>query len=218
MTDDPLAPFRTPGTSAPRPADDAESQKHRSVADGNLTDPWTLTDFFRSLNSVMRLPTRARRKQTDEGTAAGGFSLQNLRLPRWVMVGGFAAAVVVLVGRPLVAFAFQEEAGADLTRVLGIWKATEGRYAGRLFEVTPETLTFHTGAASSEKTIHRITRARVQEAGDSTLFLVSYDQEGKTAEFSFYLVPRPKPVIHFKNQQGVTWAKTSQAAKPAQRS
>lgn len=57
MSNDPLAAFRT------GPASDGEPERHRSVADGELHTAWSLRDFFDSLNTVMRLPSKARRKE-----------------------------------------------------------------------------------------------------------------------------------------------------------
>jgi len=204
MSQDLLAPYRT--TDAPDHP--GEPEKHRSVADGELATAWTLKEFFHSLNSVMRLPSRARRK-AEPGTD-GGFSMPGVRpwMSRTVLAGGVVAVVGVFVVRPLMLWA--SRAGhASLTPVVGVWEAGKGKYEGRKFEMSDSAVAFHTGD-STDYTWHRIQEVRVKGVADSVLYTVRYLEGEKTADLTFWYHPHPAPMIRLKNQPTVVWNRTSQ--------
>ncbi len=197
-----------PGQEPPPPS----RPQHRSVADGELVNTWTLKDYFASLNSVLRLPQkpRPRPKPKSEGEPKAAFSLPSLsgiRLPKMVVSGAVVLSLAVLVVRPLMLSA--SRGGTEgLAPVVGVWEAGSGRYAGRMFELGLNSIAFRTSAKSPEYTWHPISSLVVKPDGDSTLFTLSYEQDGKQAEFGFWLIPGKDPVIRVTHQQGTTWKKT----------
>jgi hypothetical protein len=208
MTEDPLTPIQTTGSAPTQPG---EPEKHRSVADGELAAPWTLTQFFHSLNSVMRLPTKARRRV--ERAQGASFTLPGLGRPwvsRAILVGGFAVVVGILVVRPLLLWA--SRTGHDSLRpVVGVWEAGKGKYRGRSFEMSDSTVSFQYGEKASDYTWHRIEEVRVKPVGDSVLYTVRYAEGQKVADLSFWYQSIPTPVIRLKNQPDVVWSKSTRA-------
>ena len=204
MTQDLLAPYRTTAS----PAEPDEPGKHRSVADGELATAWSLKEFFHSLNSVMRLPTKARRKTEEARTS--GFSMPGVRpwMSKMVLAGGIVAAVGVFLVRPIVLWA--SRAGhASLAPVVGVWEAGKGKYQGRRFEMSDSTVAFHTGDSASTYTWHRIQEVKVKPFADSALYTVRYLEGEKTADLSFWYRGNPAPAIRLKNQPTVVWSKTA---------
>ena len=205
MTQDPLAPFR----SAPSNQGTGEPEKHRSVADGELATPWSLREFFGSLNTVMRLPTKARRKaETRTGVAA--IALPGIRpwMSRLVLIGGGMAAVTLLVIRPMLNWA-TSSGQASLTPVVGVWEAGKGKYQGRRFEMTDSAVVFHNGQSATDYTWHRVQEVRVRRVADSTLYTVRYEEGKKTADMTFWFYGSGAPMIRLKNQPTVVWNKTN---------
>ncbi len=210
MSELPDPPTQDEGPASPR------GPSYRSVADGELASTWTLRDYFASLNSVLRLP--AKPKPVAEPKPAG-FSLPSLpafRLPKMVVSASIVLSLGVLVVRPLVLSASRGDT-ASLAPAVGVWEAEGGRYAGRMFELGSNSIAFRTSAKSPEYTWHPISNLVVKPAGDSTLFTLTYEQDGKQAEFGFWLIPGKAPVIRVTHQQGTTWKKTPYApiARPS---
>jgi len=175
-----------------------------------LVNAWTLRDYFGSLNSVLRLPAKPRLKSRPEAETARGFSLPSLsgiRLPRMVVSGSIILSLGVLVVRPLVLSATRGDT-EGLAPVVGVWEAEGGRYAGRGFELGTNSIAFRTSVKSPEYTWHPISNLTIKPAGDSTLFTLNYEQDGKEAEFAFWLLRGKDPLIRVTHQQGTTWKKT----------
>jgi len=200
-------------TSAPEapPAGTPEGG-YRSVADGDLTQEWKLSDFFRSLNTVMRLPERPPEKASDSKDARRGpfnLDLSRVRIPAPMMALSFVLVLGVFVVRPLMlnALAGDVELPAE---TYGVWTTNDGAHAGRMFEVSKISVAFRTSKDDPSYTWHRIDSVHRRVDADSTLYTVTYQTDGKTAEFSFWQVPKPSgPVIRFKNLNEVTWTKTT---------
>jgi hypothetical protein len=217
MTQDLLSPYRTAGTAPSQPG---EPEKHRSVADGELANPWTLKEFFNSLNSVMRLPSKARRKAEPASGGATTFALPGIRpwMSKAVVAGGVVAVVSLVVVRPLVLWA--SKAGhASLAPVVGVWEAGKGKYQGRRFEVSDSAVAFQKGESADDYSWHRIQEVQVKTVADSALYTIRYEEGNKTADLSFWYRTRPAPVIRLKNSLGVAWNRTGlapRAAPPAQ--
>lgn len=205
MSESPEVP--TPGQE---PQPQPRGPAYRSVADGELASTWTLKDYFASLNSVLRLP--AKPKPVAEPSPAGFSlpSLPNFRLPRMVVSGSIILSLGVLVVRPLMLSASRGDT-ASLAPAVGVWEAGSGRYEGRMFELGTNSIAFRTSAKSPEYTWHPISDLVVKPAGDSTLFTLSYEQDGKQAEFAFWLIAGKEQVIRVTHQQGTTWKKTPYA-------
>jgi hypothetical protein len=189
----------------------AEAGRHRSVADGDLTASWTLKDYFASLNSVMRLPGRPRRKAKDAAGEAA--TARPGGVARKVIMGAGLAAVAVLAMRlfPPAASSGQLE----LTPVVGVWEAGKGKYRGHHFEVTDSTVVFQTGERDGDVTAHPVQRVQVQQVADSTLFTIRYGEGDAAADLAFWL--RGK-VIRLKNQPETEWSRRpSGVRQPLQR-
>jgi hypothetical protein len=212
MSQDLLAPFRTqPSTPAVPDTPEGAQEKHRSVADGELATAWTLKEFFGSLNSVMRLPSKARRKKEAEAKAAEGTSIAipsvSPGLSKLILVGGGLTVLVLLVIRPLVLWA--TKAGHEsLEQVQGVWEAGKGKHEGRHFELSDSAVVFHTGDEANAYTWHRVQEVRIKESGDSTLYTVRYEEGKGTAELNFWYRYRPVKSIRLKNQPAVLWTLT----------
>jgi hypothetical protein len=215
MSQDLLAPYRTKGSTAPMPGvDPGEPEKHRSVADGELVNPWTLNEFFHSLNSVMRLPGKARRKKEQEAAAGGrGLAIPSVSpaLSRGLIVLGAVALLVLVVIRPIVAWA-SGSGREKLVPLVGVWEAGAGRWAGRSFEVSDSSIAFRNGEKRTDYSWHRIQEVRVKPVADSALYTVIYEESGKTAELTFWFKRGPAPAIRLKNTPAVIWSKSARAA------
>jgi hypothetical protein len=207
-----------PGGLPSRPPSAGGPQLYRSVADGELKTAWTLSEYFASLNTVLRLPTRARRKQEETkkqaaaaagvGAAPSAASGPRTMPLRPVLLVAAAVAVVVLVGQALRSGGGGGEV-ADLTPALGTWEAENGSYAGRTFELGPESIVFRTGASATDLSRHKVMAASGKTVADSTLYTVRYDEQGRESEFSFWYVGGARPVIRLKNKPSVAWHKAT---------
>ena len=105
-------------TATKRPS---QTGLHRSIADGELVHPWTLSEYFASLNTVLRLPSKVRRRAVEaaEQTAGGAAILAVLgrvRIPKGLVMAGAVVAIVMLVIRPLVLSATNEGASSCRSR------------------------------------------------------------------------------------------------------
>lgn len=200
---------QSPDSQSPTPPVEPPSRRggHRSIADGELVSTWSLKDYFGSLNSVLRLPSKPKAvPEPKQEFSLPSFS--NVRLPKSVVAASLVLGLVVLVIRPIVLSASRASTEA-LTAAVGVWEAESGRYAGRMFELSPISIAFRTSAKSPEYTWHKIASLEVKPAGsDSTFFNLHYELDGSEAEFGFWLIPGAAPVIHVANQQGTTWKKT----------
>lgn len=199
-TEEPVAP----------PAADL-GPRHRSVADGELLTTWSLGEFFQSLNSVMRLPARVRRKKAEEAAKAKALglpSIDKIRVPNGLVAASVLLLLGVFVVKPLVLSASGSADLRTFSRAFGVWQAKSGKYAGRMFEVGEHSIAFRTSSDSPEYSWHKIDDVRITGSQDSTLYTVVYEEAGKNAEFAFWLVQHKDPVIRFLHQPEVVWDKT----------
>jgi hypothetical protein len=186
---------------------------YRSVADGELKSAWTLPEYFASLNTVMRLPAKVRRKAEEVANrSAGGTAalaaFDRIRIPTGLVAAAVLVAVVMLVGRPLLAAMGR---GADLSAANGVWQAGKGRYEGRTFQIVDNHIAFGTSSKADEYTWHKVRDVRAKAAADSTLFTVIYDEDGKTAEFAFWYVGGQPAAVHVVHQPEVVWTKSTRS-------
>ncbi len=207
MNQKPVAPADASGPEESLLPD--ETPKYRSVADGELLTTWSLDDFFSSLNPVMRFPARMRRKQAEAPAGVSGLPwLDTIRVPK----GLIGVAVILILGvfvvRPLVLSASGGGDASNFSQAYGVWQAKTGKYAGRMLEVGEHSIAFRTSSDSPDYSWHRIESVTFAGTQDSTLFTVVYDEEGKTAEFAFWLVQHDVPIIRFLHQPDTIWDKT----------
>jgi uncharacterized membrane protein len=187
---------------------------YKSVADGELKSAWTLSEYFASLNTVMRLPAKVRRKARDvaKGTPGGEQALavfDRLRIPTGWLTAAALLAVVLLVGRPLLAAGVGRS--ADLTPAYGVWQAGKGRYEGRTFQIVETHIAFGTSSKAAEYTWHKVRDVKAKAVADSTLFTVVYDEDGKAAEFAFWYVGGRPAAVHVVHQPEVVWTKSTRS-------
>jgi hypothetical protein len=209
MSLDTMTPDIAETTSGPALPGSAAST-YRSVADGELATPWTLPDYFASLNSVMRLPAKVRRRaeaaaMSTLGGARALATLSRIRLPKSLMTVSVLLAVAVLVVRPLMLDA--SGSGGKLLEAYGVWEAGKGKYLGRTFEIGDGTIAFGTSAKAADRTVHKIENFRTKVTRDSTLFTVTYLEEGKSAECAFWLFRGDTPVIKLVHPTDVVWTR-----------
>ncbi len=197
----------TPPAAPPGPRDGG----YRSIADGELATAWSLKEYFGSLNTVMRLPGKVRRrveKVEQQIQAKVGLKLPDIPVPRGTVTAAILLSLAVFVVRPMLLSGSTEEV-VSLKSTFGVWEARNGKYAGRMFELGENSIAFRTSSQSPDYTWHRITDVRSRPVADSTLFTVVYDEDGKQAEFAFWYVPAGKaPTIRLKNAADVAWIKT----------
>lgn len=218
----PAVPGAGPAAPLEGEARPSAAPTYRSVADGELKTPWTLGDYFASLNTVLRLPTRARRKleeavrrYPDDVAAATAIGARVASLPfrPLIMVGGLVAVLVMGVqglGTPA-----GGKGSVDLTPALGAWVAENGSYAGRSFELDRERIGFRSGSVTTPLAWHPVTAVRGNALADSTLYTVIYEEQGRESEFSFWYVGGARPVVRLKNKPGVAWHRPGSApARP----
>ena len=187
---------------------------YRSVADGELKTAWTLSEYFASLNTVMRLPAKVRRKAREVANRTPGgeqalAAFERLRIPTGWMTIAAMLTVAVLVGRPLLAAVVGR--GADLSPAYGVWQASKGRYEGRTFQILEDHIAFGTSAKGAEYSWHKVREVQAKSAADSTLFTVVYDEGGKTAQFAFWYVGGQPAAIHVMHQPEVVWTKSTRS-------
>ena len=187
---------------------------YRSVADGELAQAWTLSEYFQSINTVLRLPSKARRaaaKAEREKAKAAGLALPSfskVRIPAPLMVVAFLLVLGIFVVRPILLSAADPDIQLPADSY-GVWGTDEGKYAGRMFEVSATSIAFRTSVRSPEYTWHRVDHIKAKVTPDSTLYTVQYLEEGKVADFAFWHIPGGhSPAIRFEHAPDVTWSKT----------
>jgi hypothetical protein len=185
---------------------------HRSLADGELATPWSLEDFFRNVNTVLRLPARSQPAPAQQARAAQAPgrtrpSRGKLRIPRGALVAGVLLAIGYFGIWPLILSATSVEQ-VPLSVAQGVWLAEGGLYTGRTFELGERTIGFRTSKDSADYTWHEIVGHRTRSAGDSVLFTVAYEDGSREAEFAFWLIAGRAPVVRLQHQAGVVWKKT----------
>ncbi|HMV32592.1 MAG: hypothetical protein U0104_11850 [Gemmatimonadales bacterium] len=206
-------PPASPATSkapaaGPPPAGPVPGAGYRSIADGELATPWSLGEYFGSLNTVMRLPPKMR-KRVEALEKKTGLKLPDIQLPKGVVAAAFLLTIGVFVVRPLMATLGTTEEAPNLVSAYGVWEAGTGKYAGRMFELGEHSIAFRTSSQSPDYTWHKVTDVRYRAATDSTLFTVTYEESGKPAEFAFwYVTLQGKTVIRLQHTPEVTWIKT----------
>jgi hypothetical protein len=89
--------------------------------------------------------------------------------------------------------------------LIGTWRTSDPKYADRYFEFDVLFVNFGTGEGTF--TIGIIEKIEAVPAGSRTLYTISYDEEGKEGQCSFYYAPGKEKTIYFKNQPSIAWIK-----------
>ncbi len=90
--------------------------------------------------------------------------------------------------------------------LLGVWKTSDSRYAGRVLEIKNKIIIIRKG----EETIglHPITATDQAQQGDSILYTFSHiSDHGRRYTSSFYYEPTDEGTIRLKHKPRVVWMK-----------
>lgn len=105
------------------------------------------------------------------------------------------------------AFACQSTTGPTApSDLVGVWKTSDPKYAGRFFEIKRDVVIFGTGEGNADiHTIFKIEKVREAAGILYTIFYVNRD--GRQDGFSFYYDPANRGVIRLKHQRTIAWMK-----------
>jgi hypothetical protein len=89
--------------------------------------------------------------------------------------------------------------------LIGVWKTSDPKYAGRSFEIDLVSVNFGTGdGRSSTGFVEKIDGV---SDGGGTVYTISYDTDGVENQCSFYYSEQKGKTIVFSNQPGIAWSK-----------
>lgn len=114
-------------------------------------------------------------------------------------------AAVVLVGLVLVALSLVPPNKEVPPELLGVWATQAESHADRVFTITDSTLVFQTGETDS--VIFPIVEVIRNDTDSGAEYVIKHDVDGSVADFAFYYMETPEPVIQFKNQRNMDWRK-----------
>lgn len=90
--------------------------------------------------------------------------------------------------------------------LIGVWKSSDPRYAGRFLQFSHDRVTFGTGKGSVS--IHTITKIVRMPQADTFHYTITYvNEEGQNYRLAFVYDPARGGVIWFKNQSDILWRK-----------
>jgi len=113
-----------------------------------------------------------------------------------------AAAAIVIVAGVLAAMPRGSEPLPE--QMIGAWTTTAQKYADRTFELSAEEIAFQQGAGG-QMDRHPITGVHSdRDAGGTLVYVIEYDNDKSTYEFSFVYQPVENS-IRMKNQPQVVW-------------
>jgi hypothetical protein len=90
--------------------------------------------------------------------------------------------------------------------IVGTWTTNDGPYAGRTFEIAPETVNFGTGKGRVSTGF--IYNVQAVPDGAKVFYTLSYTVNGSREHVSFYYDRSGDKAIRFQHQDGVVWVKT----------
>lgn len=191
-------PSGNPGQNEWRFAGDdvtpAEPSVHRPLSSGDLASVWEMDEFFEALGPVMRLPPKE-----DEPPAP--IAARGGRQPRFLVM----LAVAMMLGAAAWGL-FQalvsrsERLPAEL---VGKWRTTSRAYAGRMFEITGDTLRLQLGADSVVS--HPIVGVHSKKQDGVTWYAITYGAGADLSDIALGL--DPDSTIHIVHQPAVSWRK-----------
>lgn len=90
--------------------------------------------------------------------------------------------------------------------LVGVWKTSAPKYAGRSLEFTKDSIIFGTGEGNLDP--HPIANIETIHEGNSILYTISHlNSEGQQYILSFSYDPANGGVIRLKNQKTIAWTK-----------
>lgn len=116
---------------------------------------------------------------------------------------GIVFAAVALVGLVLVGLSLVPPNREIPPELLGVWATEAESHADRVFTITDSTVIFQTGETDS--VIYPVVEVIRNDTDSGAEYVIRHDVEGDVAEFAFYYMEAPEPVIQFKNQRNMDW-------------
>ena len=90
-------------------------------------------------------------------------------------------------------------------KLMGTWRSSDPKYADRSLEIDNVTINFGTGDGTV--TTGFIKKVEAVPEGGHTLYTISYVDDGKEEQCSFYYAAAKEEIIYFKNQPSIPWVK-----------
>jgi hypothetical protein len=190
---------RRPVSGEPGARDDGGPSPPTGIADGNLAQPIELNDFMQGLGFVFQLPKK--RQDAPPTDLAEPSPARTPRTRPMLLLAGLAVTAVAGY------FLLQLPPPADPLppAALGRWVTNDPRYASRGFDLSAESIVFHTGPGQTDLTRHPILGVRVGDKPGTSIVTVDYALDGEPMTFAFAIVSGPVPVIHLLNQPDIAW-------------
>ena len=119
---------------------------------------------------------------------------------------GIVFGVVLVVGLVLVGLSLMPPDREIPPELLGVWATEAESHADRVFTITDSTLVFQTGEADS--VIFPVVEVIRKDTDSGAEYVIKHDVDGDVADFAFYYMEMPEPLIQFKYQRNMDWRKT----------
>ena len=119
---------------------------------------------------------------------------------------GIVFGVVLVVGLVLVGLSLMPPNREIPPELLGVWATEAESHADRVFTITDSTLVFQTGETDS--VIYPVVEVIRNDTDSGAEYVIKHDVDGDVADFAFYYMEMPEPLIQFKYQRNMDWRKT----------
>jgi hypothetical protein len=115
----------------------------------------------------------------------------------------------ILFAIPLLATTLGCQSGDGKTapdNIIGVWKTSDSKYAGRYIEIKNDTIIFGTGGDTFQ--LHAIADVDASHERNSTLYTISHiNHHGQRYEFAFYYDPDNNGMMRLKNRRHIIWTR-----------
>ena len=89
--------------------------------------------------------------------------------------------------------------------LIGVWRTSDPKYAGRSFEIDLVSVNFGTGDGRSSTGF--VQKIEGVSDGGGTVYTITYVTEGVENQCSFYYSEQKGKTIVFRNQANIPWSK-----------
>lgn len=93
-------------------------------------------------------------------------------------------------------------------KLIGTWRTSDTKYAGRSFEIGLVTINFGTGEGQSNTGF--IDKIEGVPDGGGTVYTISYVEDGLKNQCTFYYSEQKDNTIVFANQPNIPWRKVAE--------
>jgi hypothetical protein len=158
------------------------------------------------LGMLFRLPVRVK-----EGEAAeqAGAPAKRRRSQRSLLIRLSPIFAVVLVST-YAAFNVRLPSAQTATvpeELVGVWITSDAKYAGRHLALTDKTVVIGKGEAG--ETGHTVNTVDQSAKGDTTIYTITYQDEGGVRELGLRYLPGGKPRVTLLNQPQMIWRRVA---------